>query len=174
MIHDDILDFLRDAQYRIGELTSEIDSDLNIGEIELPATKHQMRLELMTFMRVLYDINHAFTDDNYTFILNKVTPVTYNSSWTELMILSEIEYLRVYTGMSEMPLISFPPYWTEVINEESISTGNEGNPSVSFPVGTEGQMLMYNSGGNIGAVDISPYGGMIDNETITAYFAGRD
>lgn len=171
MIHDEILNFLRDAQFRIGELTEEIDELYNIGEIESPKTKHRLRLELLTFMEILYEINWTIDGTSYNHILTHPDPV-YVSPWTEQMILDEMEYLRIHCGMSEQPLMTFVPFYTEIVN--NIVSSQTSSPGGGIDVeGTNKQMLMFNIANELVAIDVDPYAGMKANETINDYFSGR-
>jgi len=167
MIHDEILNFLRDAQFRIGELTEEIDELYNIGEIESPKTKHRLRLELLTFMEILYEINWPLDGTSYNHVVSHPEE-EYVSPWTEQMILDEIEYLRIHCGMSEQPLMTFVPFYTEIVNQTTTEPG--GGIDVE---GVYGQMLMFDISGNLTAIDVDPYAGAKPNETITDYFSGR-
>lgn len=172
MIHDKILDFLRDAQFRIGELTEEIDELYNIGEIESPKDKHRLRLELLTFMEILYEINWKLDGTSYNHVLTHPSPAVYVAPWTEQMILGEIEYLRIRCGMSEQPLMTFVPFYTEIVNniitEQTSTIG--GGITVQ---GVHKQILMFNLSNELVAVDLDSYAGMKPNETINDYFSGR-
>lgn len=171
MIHDEILNFLRDAQFRIGELTEEIDELYNIGEIESPKTKHRLRLELLTFMEILYEINWTIDGTSYNHVVSHPEE-EYVSPWTEQMILDEIEYLRIHCGMTEQPLMTFVPFYTEIVN--TIINETTGNPGGGIDVeGIHRQMLMFDLSGNLAAIDVDPYGGAKPNETIDDYFSGR-
>lgn len=172
MIHTEILNFLRDAQFRIGELTEEIDELYNIGEIESPKAKHRLRLELLTFMEILYEINWTIEGTSYNHVLTNTDPVVYVAPWTEQMILDEIERLRIRCGMSEQPLMTFVPFYTEIVKlvESSTPGGDGGGIDVE---GTFRQMLMFDASGNLFAIDVDPYAGMKPSETITDYFQGR-
>lgn len=171
MIHTEILNFLRDAQFRIGELTEEIDELYNIGEIESPKVKHRLRLELLTFMEVLYEINWTIDGTSYNHIVSHPGE-EYIAPWTEQMILDEIEYLRIHCGMSEQPLMTFVPFFTEIVNEVVNADNNFPGGGVTI-TGTNRQMLMFNSSNELFSTDIDPYGGMKPNETINEYFSGR-
>lgn len=170
-IHTDILAFLRDAQYRVAELTSEINEGLEIGEIQSPKSKHRLRLELSMFIEVLYEINWGFTN-GYNLILTNEDPVVYMTGWNLNLLNHEMQYLRNKAGMVNMPLISFGPYWTDVVN---ISTG-QNNPPINGGlnvIGVYKQFPMFNISNQLVAVDVDEYAGMLLNETITDYFSGR-
>lgn len=171
-IHTEILEFLRDAQFRVGELTEEIDELYNQGEIESPKTKHGHRVELLMFMEILYEVGYTLNGTNYNHVVSHPEE-EYISPWTEQMILDEMEYLRIHCGMSEQPLMTFVPFYIDIINVITPlpSPGNSG--SGINVTGTQGQMLMFDVSGNLMAIDVDPYGGMKPNETITDYFQGR-
>lgn len=168
MIHDDILGFLRDAQFRIAELTYQINDLLIEGEIESPKDKNKIRIELMEFVEVLYEINwNTFTGYNLL-VTTDTVPIYYNG-WTQDNITKEMQYLRSKSGMVDLPLLSFGPYWTEVVN---IVTGLSQGVGIDL-TGDFGQFLMFSISGQPVAVDIDPYAGMLPNETIANYFLGR-
>jgi hypothetical protein len=172
-IKEHIINFLRDAQYRIGELTAEIDALYNIGEIELPSQKHHIRLQLMMFMEMLYEVNYPILGDDFNHIVSDIenNPV-YSLPWTEQKLLDEIEYLRVYSGMAEMPLMSFVPFWTEVINITESPSQQSGGGGINV-TGNPGQMLKFNASSVLVAIDVDRWAGMRPFETINSYFAGR-
>lgn len=168
MIHDDILDFLRDAQFRVAELSAEIDELEANGESEVPKFKHNQRIQLFTFMEILYEINWPISN-GYNHLVSTDTVPVYVAGWTEDDIQDEMMHLREVTGMTEQPSISFTPFWTEVIN-----IINPSAPSGGLNItGNPGQYIQISVSGFPVAVDIDPYGGMRPNETIDDYFNGR-
>lgn len=172
-IHTDILAFLRDAQYRIGELTFQINDELIIGEIESPKRKHKLRIELLAFIEVLYEINWGIKN-GYNLILTTDNPIVYATGWTEDIITAEMQYLRSKAGMVDLPLMSFGPYWTDVINVITPLPGGPSGIGTGLNItGTFGQFIMFDLSNTAIAIDIDNYAGMLLNETINEYFAGR-
>jgi len=173
MIHDDILAFLRDAQYRVAELTGEINTLLMKGEIESPAALHGLRLELMAFIELLYEVSYGIYN-GYNHVLSTDDVPVYNKGFSEEWITHEMQYLRSHTGMSNLPLIQFGPYWTDVVNIITPATSGGGSTggSINIP-GTYGQFLMYDISNQLVAIDLDEWAGMLPTETITDYFAGR-
>lgn len=167
-IFEHILNFLRDAQFRIGELTEQIDELYNIGEIESPKKKHRLRLELMAFMEILYEINWSLEAENFNHVVSYPDEV-YVSPWTRQMILDEIEYLRIHCGMSEKPLMTFVPFYTEIVEGDTEAPSAGGTTITGIP----GQIVIIGSSGQAEATDADRYAGMRPNETITQYFQGR-
>src|SRR5690606_22625461 len=143
----------------------------NIGEIESPKIKHRHRLELLTFMEILYEINWTIDGTSYNHVLTHPDPV-YISPWTEQMILDEIEYLRIHCGMSEQPLMTFVPFYTEIVNNISQSQGSSPGDGITLE-GTYRQMLMFDISNTLAVIDVSEYGGAKPTETINEYFSGR-
>ena len=145
-------DFLRDAQYRIAEFTIEINEKKKEGYSY--DEEQFMRAQLILFMDLLYD-SRADIYEGYNFL----------EDWTDLEIQRETEYLRKFTGMGEIPYLTFAGYSPE-IRQEILGDGN----GVTFPFGNVGDMLIYQTAG-IAPVTI-PFpeeGGMI-GETIDEYF----
>ena len=155
-LDEQINNFLRDASWRIAELSGEIDQlkrqDKTFRE------QAEQRAELSVFMDLLYDTINPILND-YTFL--KV-------DWTEREIIAEMEYLREHTQMAEIPYITFTGYSPTIIVDGGTGPGNPGG---TFPPGTVGQILTYNASGDLIAVDFPSDGGMLTNETIDEYFA---
>lgn len=154
-------DFLRDAQYRVAEITIEMDSmdnESNRGYRELQKVRHQ----LITFMSVLWWPYDELAD-GYNFMLAGTT------DWTERKIIKEIEYLRRVARLNQVPYLSFTNHITELLSMSATSTST----GYGFPIGTQGQYITYNISGDPIAVDFPIHGGMKAYEDINMYFAGR-
>lgn len=162
-LNEHILNFLRDAQYRIAKLSVEIDSLEDEGSYKYEELFAQ-RLSISTFMEVVYEGQWAITD-GYNHLQT--------STWTDREILQEIEHIRYYTKMSEVPFINFTAHYPKISSTIVQSGGGEtpGN-AANIPIGTSGQFLRYNASGLLYADTIDPWAGYND-ESITNYFQGR-
>ncbi len=164
-IHDYIAEFLKDAQYRVGKLTAEIDALSDDGGY-LYDTKKEHRLWLTTFMDILYEGRWLILD-GYNHVQYVDTPT--EDFWTEREIIQEIQYLRYHTNMNEVPYINFTGHYPQIV---STITGSSQSGS-GFPAGLPGDMLFYNLSGGVYADSVDSTGGMYENETIDSYFTGR-
>lgn len=164
-IHDYIADFLRDAQYRVGKLTAEIDALADDGGY-LYEEKINHRLWLTAFMDIVYE-GRWLISDGYNHIQYVSVPV--EDSWTEREIIQEIQYLRYYTNMNEIPYINFTGHYPQIV---LAITGSSQSGS-EFPAGNPGDSIFYNANKSPYAENIDPYGGIYTNESITSYFTGR-
>jgi hypothetical protein len=125
-----ISNFLRDAQYRVAELTYEIhqEEDVYKGD-EL----RKIRKEIFLFVHVLFVGRYKFYDDGYNFL-----------NWTETEIREECEYLRIRGRFLKHPYTTFANY-NPVITNQTIVIGGEG----FIPSGFEGQVVTFDSQGNV-------------------------
>lgn len=160
-----ISDFLRDAQYRVSELTIKIDEKKDEGEedpnfILLKAK----RKALIDFMELVYDPFHLFIDDEYNFLKAA-------TAWTDREISAEIEYLREYTDMTRIPYGVFTGYYPTILVSLLGNNVNAGENAV-FPEGDYLDILRYNVNGELEAIPFPQYTGM-GNLSINDYFAGR-
>jgi len=165
--------FLRDAQYRIGTLSVEI-SELDTEGSYNVDEKRRQRLELTVFMAILYEGKWYIADDAYNHIQMSETAGE-ETTWTEYEITSEIQRLRYYTNMDEMPFINFTAHYPQIASFLGTggSSGSASGNNLSFPIGLSGQVVFYNFTGNPYAETIDEYGGMYDTESINTYFANR-
>lgn len=163
-----INNFLRDAQYRIGVLSSEIDALEDDGSYRY-RLKSRQRLELGTFMDIVYEGKWYITNAGYNHI-QYTTAMGEKVLWTEKEVIQEIEHLRYYTEMNEVPFITFTAHYPQIVN--FIGGGGSGS-GTGLPAGTYGQVIFYNALGVAYADDIDEYGGMYTNESINSYFSGR-
>jgi hypothetical protein len=183
-IDDYINNFLRDAQYRVGTLSVEIDEMEDDGSTQYQLAFRQ-RLELTTFMDIVYEGKWYITDSGYNHIQYLEGAIDAEETWTQKEVIQEIEHLRYYTNMNEVPFINFTAHYPQIIN----GTGGSGSalpppgsvlpPGTSyplgagFPAGLYGQTIFYNISNQPYAEFIDPYGGINTGESITSYFTGR-
>lgn len=165
-IDDYINNFLRDAQYRIGVLSSEIDALEDEGSYQYKL-KSRQRLELGTFMDIVYEGKWYITSSGYNHI-QYTTSMGEKAAWTQKEVTQEIEHLRYYTEMNEVPFITFTAHYPQIINGSGV-----GSSAMGFPAGNYGQVIFYNALGVPYADDVDEYGGMYTNESINSYFSGR-
>lgn len=164
-IHEHIDNFLRDGQYRVGQLSVELQTLDKEGSYLYDA-KFKQRLEITMLMSMLYE-GRWYIQDGY----NHVQYGDGDEQWTEREIISEIEHIRYYTNMNEMPFINFTAHYPQI----AFYLGIPESPgsATPFPPGTSGQAIFYNSQGEPYAETIDSYAGMYDTETINDYFANR-
>lgn len=165
-VNEYVSNFLRDAQYRISELTIEIDERRDEGE-EDPLFRElkTKRQALINFMEVVYDPYTSFTENGYGFMKAG------ENAWEDREIIEEIEYLRDYTDMTLIPYGVFTGYYPQILNNilgDGINQGGE----VVFPTGDYLEILRYNSSGQIESIPFPDYTGAGDLSIID-YFAGR-
>ena len=156
-INKEISDFLRDAQYRLALMTTEMDSLEDDGDIYYQTFKEQ-RWELDFFYSLLLDTQQSI-EGAYNWLET--------AEWTEKDILNEIHYLRNKYEMNGLPVLNYQSSIHQIIN--IISEGDVGN--IPSPVGN-GDILIGN-GGQWVVGSLSDYAGMLNTETLTNYFSGR-
>lgn len=96
---------------------------------------------------------------------------TEEKTWTEKEVILEIEYLRYYTLMNEVPFVTFTAHYPQIVNS---ILGSGGSGSVTgVPAGLYGMSIFYNASAQPYADYIDPYAGMYTGELISSYFNGR-
>lgn len=150
-LRTEILNFLRDADYRVGELGTQIRERKYSEEVK---PLNSLRWELMAFMNSLY--RGALKDD----VLNYL-------GWPEKEILSEIHRLRNKAGLNDIPYMSFTNY-RPIIQIASVTSGSG---SVGFPSGNSGDILTYNSSGDVVSDSVNLIGGFPPSTTIAQAFS---
>ena len=157
-IEQSISDFLRDGQYRIGEITVQ----LNESELSRNSDEYNklwtMRHDLIQFIDILYNARYSFIDNKYRFL-----------DWTDLEIQKEIEYLRYWSGVNEIPYFSFVAYYPWIVN----NVVGSGGVSIGIPNGNLGQYLVYGLNNSVVPQDFPDRCGVIAGENINDYFSGR-
>lgn len=167
-----IANFLRDSQYRIAQLSCDMDNISDEGSYKYQEL-YQKRLQLSVFMDVCYEGNWRIIGDDFNYIQYVDEAHTdQRCFWTEKEVLSEIDYLRYYTQMNEYPWITFTGHYPLILASSSSVSGGSGSGG-SLPQGLYGQMIVYNLSNIPVAVDVDEYGGMLDGEPISSYFSGR-
>lgn len=152
-IDDQINYFLRDASYRVAELTIEINGKKNAAKKY--KKEAELRAELTTFMDLLYDSVNTIKDD-YTLL---------KQDWPEREIIAEMEYLRDRSSMADIPYLTFTGY------APSITVTNvAGGDTNTLPAGGLQEMITYDVSGNPVSVVFPDAGGMETSETIDEYF----
>ena len=146
-----VFEFLRDAQYRVAELSTEIDTARRNA---VPYDDQEdLRMQLAAWMDILWDSITSIRD-YYTLL-----------DWTDREVIAECDYLRSISGMAEIPYITFSGYHPQIISKiTGESTG--GN----LPNGQFNQIISYDVSENPYALDFPEEGGMLDNESIDEYF----
>lgn len=153
--------FLRDAQYRIGEIGRELDA--------LPTTNSSkynnlwdLRNDLCQFVELLYNARYGFEDSAYRFLSEE-------TGWSDEDILAEIEYYRWVSGVNEIPYMTFAAYYPWIVN----NVVGSGGVGIGLPSGTLGQYLVYGLNNTAHAEDFPDRCGMALGENINDYFNGR-
>lgn len=162
-LNDHIANYLRDAQYRIGELSVEMNEIEDQGSYQYREL-YRSRLELAVFMDLLYE-GKWLIQDGYTHL-----QVGEDLTWTEREVIEEIQYLRYHNQMNEIPYITFTGHYPKIV---SIINGGGSGSDGSLPAGQFGQFMGFNGSGQPEAQSFDPWGGHIDGESINAYFSGR-
>ena len=156
-----IANYLRDAQGRIAEISVEMSELEDQGSYQYRKL-YRSRLALSTFMDLLYEGKWLIKDGyNHMQIGETLT-------WTEREVIEEIEHLRYYNKMNELPYITFTAHYPKIASV--ISGGGSGSGS-SLPAGNYGQLMGFDGSRRPEAQTISPWAGHLDGETITAYFS---
>lgn len=161
-----ISNFLRDAQYRIAQLSVKMDELQDDGSYQYKKL-FQQRLELIVFMAILYE-GKWYIEGGYNHIQYEDTEETWNSN----DIIAEIEHLRYYTNMNEVPYITFTAHYPQIASYLGI-VGQVGSGGTQFPSGQPGNIIVYNNNSEPYADDVDPWGGQLINESITDFFEDR-
>ena len=164
-IDDYIGNFLRDAQYRIGVISVEMNELEDEGSYQYKELD-KSRLALGAFMDILYE-GKWLVQDGY----NHLQIGSSGQTWSEYDLMSEIDYLRYNHAMNEVPAITFTGHYPTIAS--IISGGGASSAISSLPAGQYGQLMGFDGNEVPEAQDIDRYGGHRDNETITDYFSGR-
>lgn len=160
-----VSDFLRDAQYRVAQLTQEIDSKRDEGENDpVFMSLKDSRQSLINFMEIVYDPFTYFEDNGYNFLSAEV-------AWSDREIVAEIEYLRSTTGMTRIPYGAFSGYYPSILNN-ILGDGGPSSTPTGLPDGDYLEMLRYNASGQLESVPFPVYIGMVTLD-INDYFSGR-
>jgi hypothetical protein len=162
-LDDHISNFLRDAQYRIGELSVEMNEIEDQGSYQYRKL-NKSRKDIARFMDQLYEgkwliqtgYNHLQVGDDLT--------------WKEREVIEEIQYLRYYNHMNEIPYVTFTGHYPKIV---SIINGGGSGSVGSLPAGKFGQFMGFNGSDQPEAQDFDQWGGHIDGETINNYFSNR-
>lgn len=116
-VQTEILNFMRDSQYRIAELTNDINLD-NTFTREEKQEKRELRQRLFLFMNLLYITRYTIHNGKTNFL-----------DWADDEILAEIEYLREESDMNPVPAMSFVGYDVEIVKK----TGDGGSSYKGAP-----------------------------------------
>jgi len=152
--------FLRDAQWRIGEIGRELDAMSN-KRADAYNKLWDIRNDLCQFVDLLYNARYGFVDGAYRFLSDE-------NNWSDDDILAEIEYQRWVSGVNEIPYYTFTSYYPFLVNMLS-SNGT----SLGVPSGSLGQYLVYSLNNVLVAETFPDRCGMSLGENIHDYFNGR-
>jgi hypothetical protein len=165
-IDEHISNFLRDAQYRIAQLSVEMDKLQDEGSYRYQVCFKQ-RLKLIIFMNLLFEGKWFIADGGYNHIQYGDT----DDTWTETELIHEIEELRYYTNMNEVPYITFTAHYPQIASY--LGTAGPVGSGTEFPSGEQGDTIFYNFAGVPYADNIDPWAGPFHDQTIDNYFLNR-
>ena len=149
-----IAEFLRDAQYRIAEISGElVNMKKRRPEYE---DLFYLRAQLIMWMDCLYEGRDNVYGDPFNYLTSGV-------GWTDSEIIGECEYLRQISGMNDIAYLSFAGYSPSIAN---LITGIGGD----LPAGLENYYIRYDVNGNPVSEPFPNTGGMT-TETIDQYFS---
>lgn len=168
-INQYVAEFLRDAQYRVGELTQEMIELRDEGSLHYEDMYNQRRA-IWKFLQIVYDNYTLFTDNGYNFLGCDLS--TKFPQWTNREIIAEIDYLRVYGRMAQLPYLAFTGYYPEIVGSILGDGFNFGGDGWTPPTGDYLEILRYDVSGNLIPVTWPDYSGM-RTLTIDEYFTGR-
>lgn len=161
-LQEHISTFLRDSQFRVGEIGRELDLIKNKDSEEYNKL-WDIRNDLCQFIDILYNARYAFIDSAYRFV-----PDEDETDWSESDLIAEIEYQRWISGVNEIPYITFTGYYPWLVNV----VGSNGT-AIGIPNGGLGQYLVYGLNNTVHAEDFPDRCGMSLGENINSYFQGR-
>lgn len=159
---ENISTFLRDAQFRIGEIGDELNA-MPSKDSQVYSDLWDLRNDLCQWVEVLYNARFSFIDGAYRFLDEDET------GWTEEEIIAEIEYQRFVSNINEIPYLTFAAYYPWIVNN-IIGSGNIG---IGIPSGSLGQYLVYGLNNSIHGETFPDRCGMTIGESIESYFNGR-
>lgn len=148
-----VSDFIRDAQFRITEIGTELDNLRNSSDPRFIELEDQ-RLQLYLFMDILY-IGQWSILDGYNHL-----------DWSDYDITLESEYLRNRCEMINSPYASFVGTYPEIVACISGQTSGSGLPS-----GSNGEFIYYNENGTPETVLFPSTVGMLDGDTVNLFFS---
>ena len=146
-----ISEFIKDAQFRIAEIGTELD---NLDDFCSPryVELEGYRIELYQFMDVLY-IGQWSIIDGYNHL-----------DWEEYDIKREMEYLRNRTQMINSPYTTFVGNYPEIV--ESIID----SAKLALPLGEFNDVIYYDENGNAVTSPFPVTAGMNATDTPLTYF----
>lgn len=169
-VEEVVNDFIRDGQYKVAELTIEMDQLDDSGNY-LYVEKEKLRHELLTWIDTLFWGRHELVESSQGSV--NTDPYNYTASgnaWTDDEIIRECHKLRAKASLNPVPYISWNNYNPQIVSFAA-SGGSGGN--VNFPPGTLGQYLAYDINGNVVAQSWPIYAGALESEDIFDYFLNR-
>lgn len=158
-INKQISDFLRDAQWKLAKLTFEMDALEDDGDNHYQELKEQ-RWELDYFYSILLETSQKI-EGGYNWLET--------AGWTEKDVMNEIHYLRNKHQMNGTPVLDYQHVTHQIISLIQESGGGSGLPTSNGA----GNILVSISNGGWEETNLSKYVGMLSNESLATYFAGR-
>lgn len=159
-INKEIISFVRNAGFKIGELTTQIyalSGDDDAERIELT----NLRQHLILYSKILLPSEYDFHDDS----INLLT-------WSSHDIIDEIHFLTAEARLSRVPYTNIDREIIElIVRTEKIPNGGLVDLG-DLPVGTENDIWMFDNQGNIGLVNLNRYIGWF-GEVPQQYFVEK-
>ncbi len=159
-INKEIISFVRNAGFKIGELTTQIlalSGDEDEERIELT----NLRQHLILYSKILLPSEYDFYDDS----INLLT-------WSSHDIIDEIHFLTAEARLSRVPYTNIDREIIELIVRTEKITNNGLVDLGDLPVGTENDIWMFDNQGNIGLVNLNRYVGWF-GEVPQQYFVPK-
>ena len=156
-INKEISDFLRDAQYKLAQLTFQMDGNEDDGDVYYQELK-EARWELDYFYSILLETSQQM-EGGYNWLTT--------AEWTEKDILNEIHYLRSKHQMNGMPVLDYQHTTHQIIS--FINDGGGG----SLPTPTAPGLILVSTTTGWEEGTLGDYVGMLDTESLDTYFTGR-
>lgn len=152
-LNEEISDFIRDAQWKLIEMSiyQDQDNDFSYGEAQIKRSLRD-RWELYIFMWLLYNNRYNYSEDHASLL-----------DWTEEQISAEIQYLRNRFNMNPVPVM-FNSARKTVLRFIEQNSGN-------LPEGIPGYILGWNQNNEPVPVPVKSIVGAITDVSPEQYFS---
>jgi len=150
-----MLNFIRDAQWRIAELAEDIYKFKEENKMFDVMEADGLRSELIFFLDLAFEPDYE--------VRNGINIIEGIMSRQQQMI--EAQRLRERARMNDVPYLTWAGYTPQLIQKLTSALG--GN----LPVGGEDQIITYDGNGTPIAITLSPDQGYDGAETIEQYFS---
>ena len=153
-----IAEFLRDAQYRLAEMSYELSSKSN-RKIKNYDEKLLLLKRLTIFIHLLYVEDYPIYDTSFNFL-----------NWSKNQIIKEIEFFRAKLNINVVAFAEFVNYKTIVqLQNQILNITNEAIAANDINAGSIGQNAIYVDEKTIGPQSFDTIAGY-DGTSISQYF----